>query len=114
KMFEYMAAGLQLVVSDFPAWRRIVDDAGCGLLVDPLDARAIARAIERLLRHPAEAEAMGRRGRAAILAGENWETESETLVRVYREIARHAATAKALAPSDPRRGPSEATDSSGP
>jgi len=46
KMFEYMAAGLPVIASDFPVWRDIVDRFQCGLLVDPLGA------LHSFLRHP--------------------------------------------------------------
>lgn len=83
KLFEYMAAGLPVIASDFPLWRRIIEDAGCGLLVDPLDARAIATAIERLISNPAEAEAMGQRARRAAEAQFNWANEEQTLLSFY-------------------------------
>ena len=86
KMFEYMSVGLPVIVSDFPLWRRIVDDAGCGLPVDPMDPQAIARAMQWILDHPAEAEAMGRRGRAAVEKDYNWETEAEKLVTLYKKL----------------------------
>lgn len=83
KLFEYMAASLPVVVSDFPVLRHIVDNAGCGLLVDPLSPAAIARAIEFLLVHPAEAQAMGLRGREAAERTYNWESEAGNLVQLY-------------------------------
>jgi hypothetical protein len=86
KLFEYMAAGLPVVVSDFPMWRRIVEEAGCGLLVDPLDPAAIAGAIRRLLADPVEAEAMGRRGRTAIVDRFAWHTEEAKLLNLYSHL----------------------------
>lgn len=87
KMFEYMAAGVPLVASDFPLWREIVDGAGCGLLVDPMDPRAIAAAIRYLLAHPDEAEAMGRRGREAVWSSYTWDVQARKLVGLYRQLA---------------------------
>jgi hypothetical protein len=83
KLFEYMSAGVPVVASDFPLWRQIIEDAGCGLLVDPRDSKGIARAVEYLLIHPEEAQQMGARGREAIERRYNWKTEEEQLLALY-------------------------------
>jgi glycosyltransferase involved in cell wall biosynthesis len=88
KMFEYMAAGLPIVASDFPLWRGIVEGAGCGILVDPRDPSAVAEAIRGLLRDPADAEAMGARGRTAAVERYDWAHEARTLTGLYEELLR--------------------------
>jgi hypothetical protein len=86
KLYEYMSAGIPVVASDFPLWRQVVESAGCGLLVDPLDPLAIADALEWLLRHPVEAEEMGRAGQRAVIERYNWEREAECLMAVYSDL----------------------------
>lgn len=88
KLFEYMAAGLPVIASDFPRWRELVEGAGCGLLVDPASPQAIADAVTWLLDHPAEAQAMGQRGAAAVASRYNWTHEARTLVALYRGLER--------------------------
>jgi glycosyltransferase involved in cell wall biosynthesis len=86
KMFEYMAAGLPIIAADFPRFREIVEENGCGICVSPRDPAAIAAAIEWIFDHPTEAEEMGRRGRRLALESFNWKTEEDALLQLYRRI----------------------------
>jgi glycosyltransferase involved in cell wall biosynthesis len=88
KLFEYMCAGIPVIASDFPAFRSIVDGARCGLLVNPLDPREIAAAIEYLWTRPEEARAMGARGRCAVECRYNWAHEERTLLTVYDQVCK--------------------------
>lgn len=97
KMFEYMAAGVPVIASDFPLWRGIVEGSRCGLCVDPRDPAAIAAAIDRLAAHPGLAQEMGANGRRAVLARYSWENESDKLIAFYADI---------LAPRRKRHGDS--------
>lgn len=85
KLFEYMAAGLPVISSDFPLWREIVEGAQCGLLVDPLDINGMTNAMQWIIDHPAEAQAMGERGYAAVQDRLNWDAEGATLIAFYRK-----------------------------
>jgi glycosyltransferase involved in cell wall biosynthesis len=86
KMFEYMAAGIPVIASDFPKFREIVEGAKCGLLVQPDDPVGIAGAIEFVLTHPEEAEEMGKRGQEAVVSKYNWASEERKLLHLYRML----------------------------
>ena len=94
KLFEYMAASLPVIASDFPVYREMVAGANCGLLVDPMDPDAISEALRWLLEHPAEAQAMGERGREAVLRQYNWNAEKEILLDLYRRLLKEASPPK--------------------
>lgn len=86
KLFEYMAAGLPVVVSDLPTIRPIVERHACGLLVDPLKPEDVAAGLQTLLNDPELAEQMGQRGYKAITEHYNWDNEVKTLLAVYQRI----------------------------
>lgn len=86
KLFEYMAAGLPVIASDFPLWRKIIGSEECGLLVDPLNVDELVNAVVWLLEHPSEAKEMGERGKQAIIDKYSWDRESEKLISLYARI----------------------------
>ncbi|MBA2655120.1 MAG: glycosyltransferase family 4 protein [Gammaproteobacteria bacterium] len=88
KLFEYMAAGLPVVASDFPLWREIVIKAKCGFVVNPLDISAIKKAMTYIFDNPDEAERMGSAGRHAVEQLYNWEFEAKVLREFYQQFER--------------------------
>jgi glycosyltransferase involved in cell wall biosynthesis len=86
KMFEYMSAGIPVIASNFPFWRKIVESHECGVLVDPLDPLSIASAIDRLIGNPDMARKMGENGSRAVKEGYNWEIEEKKLLGFYTTI----------------------------
>lgn len=86
KLFEYMHAGLPVIASDFPLWRKIVEDNKCGKLVNPMDPEEIAEAILWLYNNPEKAREMGLNGKKSVKEKYNWEQEEKKLLQLYSQI----------------------------
>lgn len=86
KMFEYMSAGVPVIASNFPLWKDIIEGNACGLCIDPLDAGAIAQAIDDLVSNPAKAEQLGRNGQRAVEEKYNWSIEEAKLLQLYAAL----------------------------
>jgi len=86
KMFEYMLAGIPVIASDFPYWKRIVEEVQCGVNVNPKDPEAIAEKTKYLMLNPDLAQKMGDNGRRAVLEKYNWSIEEEKLYKIYKEL----------------------------
>ena len=84
KLFEYMAAGLPCIVSNFPYWQELVGEADCALFVDPLSPQEIAQAAQQLLTNPDRAQAMGLRGRELVIQRYSWEKQAQRLISFYQ------------------------------
>lgn len=86
KLFEYMAAGLPAITSNFSLWRKIVEANRCGLCVDSENPSEIAEAIRYLQQHPDIRKTMGENGRKAVQKLYRWENEGKKLVDLYGEL----------------------------
>jgi len=83
KMFEYMAAGLPVIASNFPVYKDIVEGNKCGICVDPLKPEEIASAIDFVVNNSEQAIKMGKNGRNAINEKYNWDIENDKLSNMY-------------------------------
>lgn len=87
KVYEYMAAGLPVVASDYPFMRSAMQEDGFGIAVDPANVDQIAQAIRQILDHPDQAAQMGQNGRRAVQQKYNWGIEERKLLELYRTLA---------------------------
>ena len=86
KMFEYMSAGIPVIISNFSLWEEIVLTNRCGLSVDPLNVEVLASKINYLLKNPELSYQMGKKGRVAVETKYNWSIEEQKLYSLYREL----------------------------
>ena len=86
KVFEYMAAGLPMVLSDLPHQVEVISHSGAGLVVPPEQPAAFAQAILNLVADPERAAAMGQRGREAFRSKYCYESQRDNLLGFYQRI----------------------------
>ncbi|MFL6352719.1 MAG: glycosyltransferase family 4 protein [Bryobacteraceae bacterium] len=78
KLYEYLAAGIPVIASNFPEFDELLD--GCGVQVDPKNPAEIEQAIRDLLRDPVRLSEMSKTGRDRVLASYCWKGEGMRLV----------------------------------
>jgi glycosyltransferase involved in cell wall biosynthesis len=88
KVYEYMYAGIPMIVSPVSTWKQIVEEFECGLVVQSNDPHTVSAAINSLLSDPERAEQMGRRGRDAVERFFSWESEAKNLIAFYERIVK--------------------------
>ena len=86
KSLEYIAAGIPVIVPDFPEYRSLVEQYDLGLLVDPEDPRDIANAVTRLAEDQRLRAKLGENAARAFEVELNWEMESRKLFELYNEL----------------------------
>ncbi len=104
KLFEYMAMGLPVVGADLPTIRKIIEDTGCGIVVDFRNPQEVADQIVELLQNPGALEQMRRKGREAFARTYQWRTQAPALLKLYEELTAETRQRDVVAASlSPRR-----------
>ncbi len=88
KLFEYMAAELPVIASDFPFLKEIVEGADGGVCVNPLSPDEIREAIRYLMDNRERAKEMGKKGKKAVHDQYHWEKEAEALIGFYHSLCK--------------------------
>lgn len=86
KMFEYMAASIPVIASDFPLWRGILEECDCGIVVDPLSVAETVAAVDGLLADSRLRSSLGVSGRACVESRYSWEAQFDGLRALYGEL----------------------------
>lgn len=87
KMFEYAAASVPVIASDFPFWEKLINDHQFGLTVNPTNPEAIAKGITELLGNRVLAARLGANGKVAVENHFNWKQEEKKLLDLYNKLA---------------------------
>jgi glycosyltransferase involved in cell wall biosynthesis len=108
---EAMACEVPIVSTAAGALPEVVGtDGRAGVLVEPRNPTALARAIDELLSDPQRRSALGHAGRTRVLQHFTWRRAAERTAAVYREaITEHAARTPALANAHPTTNVAAAT-----
>ncbi len=86
KLFDYIMAGIPVVVSDLPELRKIVEKYGVGLIIEDFSPKGIAEKINLIL---SDRDTEGRRDCLRKAAEElNWDNEKKILISLYNSITR--------------------------
>ncbi len=88
KMFEYMAAGLPVIATDFELWKKILnnEEYKVGYCANPENHQDIASNIKDLFNNLDLMQSMGDKARELVIKKYNWDNESVKLIKFYNEI----------------------------
>jgi glycosyltransferase involved in cell wall biosynthesis len=83
KLFDAMASGRPVVVTNLKEQAKILRDEKCGLICD-FTPKDMAEKILFLLRNPDKAKEMGKRGRIAAEERHNWDVRVKEILNAFR------------------------------
>ncbi len=87
KLYEYMYAGIPVIISDsVKSNREVVEKHQCGIVVNPFKRQEIVNAIHLLMNNDKLAQEMGENGRNAVLDHYSWKNEENKLIAMYNNL----------------------------
>ncbi len=87
KLFEYLAAGVPVVASNFPEIKKVVEEFDAGVLIDPHKPENIAEGINLVLADESRRKTMAENAKRASLKY-NWKNEQVKLIKMYQDLYR--------------------------
>jgi glycosyltransferase involved in cell wall biosynthesis len=96
KMLEFMSCSRPVIVGVDGQARQIVEESGGGIVIEPENATELAQAIHQLVANPAQAAALGQRGREHILRNYSRRQTAEKYIQILESLLerRQGAAAK--------------------
>ncbi len=82
---EAMACGTPVVAFKVGALPQVMEDGKTGILAEPGDWKAMAKAVAKILKNKELRERMGKRGRERVEKNFTWKNAAEHVIEIYRE-----------------------------
>ncbi|MCG6134288.1 MAG: glycosyltransferase family 4 protein [Nostoc sp. LLA-1] len=95
KVYEYMAAGLPVVVSNIGQLADLIDSGVNGILCPPGDAIALANSLEQLWRSPTLRHSLGQAARNTVLTHHTWDAIAQKILHLAGLVGGEAINVKA-------------------
>ena len=86
KLFQYMFYKKPVIVSDVKPLKRIVREAGCGLVFRAGNHEELAERLLEAINDASKRKEMGEKGRRAVETKYNWDTEQKKLLLIYETV----------------------------
>lgn len=86
KFFEALYYQTPVIATPAGEMSRIIEDDGCGIVIDSPSPETIAEAVEVLISNPSLIKAMGENGKRAVLEKYNWDISAKNLLGVYERL----------------------------
>lgn len=87
KLFDYMAAGKPVLVSDARPMKRIVEETRCGLVYEDKSIDSFVAQLSRLQNEEFR-RGLGQNGRLAVAERYNWAEDSSRMMNALRRLAK--------------------------
>lgn len=87
KLYEYMAVGKPVVVSDTGGFEMIKKN-NTGLLVEPKNSEKLAKALIKLLKNKELREKMGENGRRLVIKKYSWDIVTKKIINVFETLCK--------------------------
>ncbi|MCX7827728.1 MAG: glycosyltransferase family 4 protein [Thermanaerothrix sp.] len=82
KLFESLACGTPMIVSDISGQADLIREGDCGLVIPPEDPDALAKAVAYIYENPSERDRMSRAGRLLIETKHSWAIRADDTHRI--------------------------------
>lgn len=86
KLYEYMAAGVPVIVPNHGEWPDVVRRLGVGVAVDVFDTEAQVKLVRWFKDNPGVANEMGKRGRKYVSEHASWGIAEAELLNMYATL----------------------------
>ena len=85
KIFQYMAIGKPIIVSDCPPQAEIIKKYNCGLIFAAEDAKSFSETVLKMYKDEKLREIMGKNAENAVKKNLNWDLKSKDLLNLYKK-----------------------------